>query len=73
MSAQNGETTICMFYCKGMLAIKESEQFGDGRVEILDDSADLIKPICADEHWGTSEVDIVCKQIGFQGASNSRS
>lgn len=56
-----------------MLLIKESDLFSDGRVEIMNDTDDTPMKICADDSWGQPEVDVVCKQLGFEGAGNGDS
>lgn len=56
-----------------MLLIKESDLFSDGRVEIMNATDNTTIKICADDNWGQPEVDVVCKQLGFEGAGNGDS
>ena len=42
--------------------------YGEGRIEILNDLDRHIIPVCADEGWNMTTADIVCKQVGFEGA-----
>ena len=48
--------------------MRDGELYGEGRIEILDDLDRVVMPVCADEGWNITVADIVCKQIGFQGA-----
>ena len=52
-----------------MLPIKNISMHGEGRFEIIDDIKGVDIAICADDNWSDVTADIVCKQIGFQGAS----
>ena len=56
------------YILEGILLLQDMDRHGEGRVEILDDIMGIRMSICADEHWGVNEIDIACKQIGFEGA-----
>ena len=48
--------------------MRDGNLYGEGRIEILDDLDRLVMPVCADDGWNITVADIVCKQIGFEGA-----
>ena len=48
--------------------MRDGNLYGEGRIEILDDLDRLVTPVCADDGWNMTVADIVCKQIGFEGA-----
>ncbi|XP_053393892.1 SCO-spondin-like isoform X2 [Mercenaria mercenaria] len=63
------ETAPCRgINCRGMLTINDIVNHGDGRIEIFNDFDGIGMSICADSNWTYSEIDVACKQIGFQGA-----
>ncbi|WAR23497.1 SSPO-like protein [Mya arenaria] len=65
------ETAPCEgIHCRGMLVVTDSELHGDGRLEIQSDIDYTNMAVCADQGWGVTEVDIACRQIGFQGAGH---
>ena len=61
---------ICPNYntIPGLLYMRDGLLYGEGRIEILNDLDRHIIPICADEGWNMTTADIVCKQVGFEGA-----
>ncbi|KAH3884723.1 hypothetical protein DPMN_008709 [Dreissena polymorpha] len=54
-----------------MLVITDIRKHGDGRVEVQNDLHNSRIALCADQGWNHSEIDVVCRQIGFQGAAES--
>ena len=54
--------------CIGMLSINNTLKHGDGRIQITNDLDAYGMSICADDNWNYTEIDVACKQIGFQGA-----
>ncbi|XP_060586807.1 SCO-spondin-like isoform X3 [Ruditapes philippinarum] len=63
------ETAPCKgINCRGMLTINNTLKHGDGRIQISNDLDAYGMSICADDNWNFTEIDVACKQIGFQGA-----
>ncbi|XP_052221435.1 coadhesin-like isoform X2 [Dreissena polymorpha] len=54
-----------------MLVITDIRKHGDGRVEVQNDLHNSRIALCADQGWNHSEIDVVCRQIGFQGAAEN--
>ena len=63
--------SFTFLYLQGLLSINDGDTFGNGRVNILNDIDGANMAICADDNWNEVEVDIVCKQIGFEGSAET--
>ena len=55
-------------FTAGIVYLRDGEIYGEGRIEILNNLDRIVIPICADEKWNQTAANIVCKQIGFEGA-----
>ena len=48
--------------------MRDGDMYGEGRIEILNDLDRRVMPVCADDGWNMTVADIVCRQMGFEGA-----